>query len=369
MPEQRAAVADAPVPATPAPAALRVRSPRDLVEILPYLLGFHPAASLVVVALGPPTGQVLLTMRVDLADVRRDRGFPGALAAQLRRQGAAEVVVVVYGGSVQAGDRLPEWRLFLRLRDALADASIALRDALHVADGRLWSYVCVDPTCCPPDGHVVPPAGSGGSPLARAAAAAGLAALPDRQALERSLEPPGDAVEASLHRAVERAELGFVDAVSAAGGIAGWRAVMRRRLRTLVTGQADGEAGAPCDLDADEAARLLVALVDVPLRDVCWLALERMNPMPAPVLWTWLARHAPAPYDAPPLFLLAWSAWRRGDGALARVAVVRALDSDPGCHAATMLLQLLDSAVDPRRVPRLRQPAEPWSARTGGRRR
>ena len=59
------------------------------------------------------------------------------------------------------------------------------------------------------------------------------------------------------------------------------------------------------------------------------------------VLWRYLARRLPAPYDAAPLFLFGWRSYRDGDGALASMAAERALSSDPGYSAADLLLAAL----------------------------
>jgi hypothetical protein len=73
-------------------------------------------------------------------------------------------------------------------------------------------------------------------------------------------------------------------------------------------------------------------------------------------LWRDLGRRLPSPYDASPLFLFGWAAWRAGDGALAGIAAERAIASDPGYSAADLLLAALARGVDPRRLPRLRLP-------------
>jgi hypothetical protein len=70
------------------------------------------------------------------------------------------------------------------------------------------------------------------------------------------------------------------------------------------------------------------------------------------VLWQRLATSLPAPYDAAPLFLFGWASYRDGNGALARIAADRALDSDPYYSAADLILAALSQALDPRRLPR-----------------
>jgi hypothetical protein len=56
----------------------------------------------------------------------------------------------------------------------------------------------------------------------------------------------------------------------------------------------------------------------------------------------------PTPLDAAPATLLAVSAWLRGDGAMARIALDRALDSQPDYALAGLLSRGLDSGLNPR---------------------
>jgi hypothetical protein len=69
-------------------------------------------------------------------------------------------------------------------------------------------------------------------------------------------------------------------------------------------------------------------------------------------LWRRLATSLPAPYDAAPLFLFGWASYRDGNGALARIAADRALDSDPYYTAADLILAALSQALDPHQLPR-----------------
>ena len=50
---------------------------------------------------------------------------------------------------------------------------------------------------------------------------------------------------------------------------------------------------------------------------------------------------------APTLSVLASFTWWRGDGALARVALARALRCDPGYRLAQLLLHMVDLAIRP----------------------
>ena len=67
-------------------------------------------------------------------------------------------------------------------------------------------------------------------------------------------------------------------------------------------------------------------------------------------LWSECTRRAPAPLDTPPATLLAVSAWLRGDGAMANVALERALSSDPGYRLAGLLASALAECVTPTEI-------------------
>ena len=62
-----------------------------------------------------------------------------------------------------------------------------------------------------------------------------------------------------------------------------------------------------------------------------------------------LAQHATDEHAAPILTVLAAYTWWHGDGALARVALDRALRCDPGYRLARLLELMLDEGIRPDR--------------------
>ena len=91
-------------------------------------------------------------------------------------------------------------------------------------------------------------------------------------------------------------------------------------------------------------AEVAVGWHDVAARDEAVLGLPR-EPGTVAVLAA-AARACPRPWDAPLCAVLGWLAYQGGDGAVALVAVERALDSDPRYSLA----HLLDGALE-RQVP------------------
>jgi hypothetical protein len=77
-----------------------------------------------------------------------------------------------------------------------------------------------------------------------------------------------------------------------------------------------------------------------------WLAIEDGR-IDGRDLFLHLARTPPESRRAPALFLFGWKSWREGHGALASMAVERALHADPVYSAATLLQAALTQGIDP----------------------
>lgn len=179
------------------PARLSVRSPADMVAAVPYLLGFHPADSVVVVAVRGR--RVVFAARGDLPAPGADPG-PAArhLAQVVARQDADAATVVGYGPAARVTGVVDA------IGDALTAAGLVVLDALRVTEGRWFSYLCVEPSCCPPEGTPYDPAAS---QVSAAAVFAGQVALPDRAALAAQVSPLDGPVRLAMRRATGRARL------------------------------------------------------------------------------------------------------------------------------------------------------------------
>ncbi|MGE5829376.1 MAG: DUF4192 domain-containing protein [Micromonosporaceae bacterium] len=323
------------------PPTLRLTQPADVLAAIPYLLGYHPAASAVVLAL---RGSLLLfTVRVDLPPV----GGPpdDALAAAddlvrvVRAQRPTGAVVVGYGPAEQVDPVLHA------VDRGLTAHGVRLREALRAADGRYWSYQCDNPWCCPPEGT---PFDVSVSEVAATATLAGRAALPDRAAFEAQLQPVVGVARQAMRVATARARERLAGLAAAAPDAdrAGWtrlragaEAIAGAIERTLLGGR----------LDDDDTAWLTVLLAAIPVRDLAW---EQIT---GPIelleahsdLWLDVMRRAEPGLLAAPGSLFAFAAWRCGDGPLARLAVERVLAEDPTYSMASILRKALDYGVPP----------------------
>ncbi|MDT4893281.1 MAG: hypothetical protein QOE97_2316 [Pseudonocardiales bacterium] len=344
----------------PDDAALHICGAAELVQAVPYLLGFHPTESLVIVA--ARHGELLMSARIDLDDVRKPM-LPAAIDAALRA-GAHELVAIVYTDAPARRWQMPHQDLVGVFLDGCVAAGAAgfLAEIFAVSHGRWFSYRCDSVGCaCPPDGL---PVDAAPSTFVTAATVRGMVALPSRTDVLALLEPGPDrdlllpfvaghenaTVQAALDGQAHRSERAVKRAIFAAA-----RAV-------------DQGAG---PLPDERVARFGVALTAIEVRDSVWLAIDSGR-LDGRELWRDLGRRLPPPYDAAPLFLTGWSAWRHGNGVVAGEAARRALVSDPGYSAAELLVSALAGGVDPTRMPALgasrpRRSDQPGRT-TGGRR-
>lgn len=354
----------AAAPARPAPPLLlKLSSPADLLEAVPHLLGFHPAESLVAVGMSGPRRRLGLELRVDLPSAEGEQALADLVSAHLCHAGVDAVVLVVY--TEQAETRLPRSGLVEKVGAALLLRGLKVFDVLLVQGGRWWSYTCTDSACCPPAGV---PVRTGSGPASRVAAGiayAGLAALPSREHLERSLRAPRSEARVAAEQALARVARTMLERRGAGVTAETLRAEARQLLHALLARYAEGRA----PVEPDEAARLVLALRDVPLRDeVCGMyggtrAAELRS------LLTDLVRRAVPPDDAPVVTVLAAVAYAQGDGSVAGIALERAIASDPGYTLARLLREGLQRGLHPAALRQVWERADvPATTTEGGRR-
>ncbi|MFY1674286.1 DUF4192 domain-containing protein [Plantactinospora sp. WMMB334] len=326
---------------------LSVRSTADLLAAVPYLLGFHPADSVVVIALRG--NRVVFVARGDLPEPAAGPGSaagsePAAgaggaaeqVAAVVARQGVETTTVIGYGEPARVTPMVEA------VIAALGNVSLPVLEALRVTGDRYWSQLCGDPGCCPPEGR---PFDSSTSQLAAAATYAGQVALPDRDALVRQLAPVDGAAREAMREATRRAEarLGALLEKAPPGDLMGRRA-LRRAGRSAVRG-ALHRYRTGGQLTDEEVAWLSLLLVHLPVRDDAWQRTGGEDWQLA--LWTDVLRRAEPDLVPAPASLLGFAAWRAGLGALAGVAVERALEAQPGYSFAELLAEALQAGIAP----------------------
>lgn len=320
---------------------LRAATPDAVLAVVPHLLGFYPSRSLVVLGLGEQN-RVMVTFRYDLpepSDYELTTDIAQHAEYILTRERIPAAMLIGYGPEEVV---LP----VLALTAArIGNHDIHVQEALRAEAGRYWSVLCADASCCPPEGRSYDP---GSHPAAAAMTDAGLTAQPDREALARTIQRPAGSADA-IARATEQARLRIARLVGdgeAAGDKdpvlrairAGRRQVQQAIRRYRAGGRIDSVA---------RLAWLAVLLADIRVRDDAW---ARMTPAHRDAhrrLWTDVLRAAANDFAPAPASLLAFTAWQAGNGALAAIAVDRALAADPGYSMAHLLAGAVEAALPP----------------------
>ncbi|MFI9729590.1 DUF4192 domain-containing protein [Streptomyces sp. NPDC052092] len=395
-PRREAAVARTEPPATPDPAdrpplpadlsctayeshgdqqQVTLRTPAELADAVPYLLGYRPEDSIVLVSLHDTGGRGRFGGRARLG-IPADAGDWPSAARQLaqglvtgcERRGARPEQMVVFlcrePGQGESGrqvkERLGPLAQALRLECGALDVPVV--EALCVSGGRFWSYCCDDQACCPPDG--TPMGLPGTSVLAAAATYAGLQVRGTLRELHARLLPWETSAALDQQRALDSAGAKLIPRIvdeQDRRAVAEETLELAERLLRRLADAPPVPGMLPSDLrddeliTYDEAATLILGLQDRTTRDRAAAWMEGDEAAPALRLWRSLARRCVGPYGehaAAPLTLAGWVAWSSGDELEAREALAMALGADPDYLFARLLHQACNEGLDPESIRR-----------------
>lgn len=328
---------------------VRLSSPGEVVDAVPHLVGFHPGDSVVIVALKGKRRRLGVVARIDLPSVENAVACADYVVEFLQRDGASSAIAVFYPPN-RGREHAAVTALAGALHARFDAAGLIFADMLCVSDGRWWSLHCDDPNCCPVDG--TPIEGGGTSKVAAAMALAGRVTMGSRQELADMLKPVGGLAGTAMRDALPRAAAAF-DARLAAGHR---DELARDSVNLLAAAVQQRLDGRPAPLDIEEAARIIVGLDDVCVRDeaISWFDDDWGDA--ALSLFAELVRMAVPPFDTTPLTVLAWLSYLRGNGAFAGMAVDRIVASGASNGMVPYLDTLLRAGVGPDRVrPTLRK--------------
>lgn len=314
------------------PPLFTVRSPVDLIAAVPYLVGFHPDHSLIVLGVDTATGSVGLAVGCD-PGTGGLAGLVDRLCGSFVHEGCARALIVGYGSDAQITPCVKA------LQARLAHLGVDVAEALRVADGRYWSYTCRDLECCPAEGvrydvHR--------SAIPAAAVAAGLRVRADRAEVLAFTEPVTGMERAEMERATRAAEARRARLRASEGS--SFTAEGIRTVRTVVAAALDGVFP-----DPGTVAWLGVLLTELRARDEAWAWISREHVAAHVGLWSHVLRRVAPEFAAAPASLLAFAAWQNEDPLLAETALDRAVESEPGYSMALLIRQALRYGVPPRR--------------------
>lgn len=311
-------------------ARINLRGSGDLIAAVPHLLGFKPTESVVIcVYAGPAQSRITLCLRADIPPPELYSSLADQLKLPILRTNSCGVsVIVVSDRIVEPQDPLPHRQLVDTLAHAFGMSGVAVHHAYWVpAIEKNATWWCYSKLAC--TGRVPDP---DATELAATAACLGSVTYDSRADIRATLEPP------------DRSSLGErADRIEAALRLPQDEVAAHRLLEDLVS---EVRAGT-WTLKEDEVVDLAVALENVRVRDECLRPEVTSIGLPIEEAWSALTRAFPEPYRAEPACLLALTAFLRGDGVLAGVAVEIALKANPDHSFAGLLRTSMDYGLPP----------------------
>jgi hypothetical protein len=316
-------------------------SPHDLLAAIPFLIGYHPENSLVLVAL--KDDNVGMAMRVDMPTDIAPESYD-LLASHFQREAADAALIVAYVDS----ETDPE-PVLINTSAALLRAGISIKESLIVSDGRYRSMLCHDSECCPPLGSPIPDIDSSriaaehviaGHPMPFANVSGlvqSIAALPSAMEESWQSEVRTFWIESDSENLLDLQRDGATAVIDLAGEYAQGRGAEDREL----------------------VARVIGRISDIQVRDY---ALGSHNEETADAYWQmWreLLLIAPRGFVAPIASIFAALAYERGEGALAHKALDRALADDERYSLALLLRRVFTAGWPPQSFSAMRAELHP----------
>ncbi|MEU9891118.1 DUF4192 domain-containing protein [Sphaerisporangium sp. NPDC051017] len=308
------------------PDKLLITCPSDAVAVTPYLLGFHPHDSLVVLGHG---GERSFAFRLDLVGPEHYSDLLMQLSGLLIRNDADAAILLGYGPRERVVPLLAE------VQDALQDL-VTVTDVLRVDGGRWWSLMCANLECCPPEGT---PYDVETSRLAAQATFAGLVAYGSREEMAAILTPVEGEDRVWMVAETERAEQDLLHA--------GPSSSLLVEVGLPLVGSLIGQDRRLTD---HEVARLSIVLTHIRVRDEAWVRIPGLDPQQQLRLWLDVTRRAVGEYAAAPAALLAFLAYINGNGSLARIALDRCRQVTPSYSMAELIRDCLNLGIPPETV-------------------
>lgn len=329
---------------------LRIATPSDFVELMPFLLGHTPENSLVLHGIvnsgtaGPTMTVPLPTDPTHWHDVAEAAAPEFLTSTRERGHDLLDVVVCLYR-TPQPGHSPEETAHLLgHMADWMVNAFTELGDApvkiaLGIVGDKWWDYACDWPGCC--EGEPLP---AGDHPESITAQLRALGRTPGPPSSEIAAEfRPTDTAAGRHRQAIEQVSATHARDTSTPRG----QLLARQRTLSLIdTALQELRTGKP--INDETAARIILGLNDRRARD---RALSHGPDQDLPYerhLWANLARRCVPPYTdlAPSLLtLFAWVAWRQGDTVTARHALREALDIENGYTLAQQLHMAINQDV------------------------
>jgi len=317
-------------------------SAHDLITAVPFLLGFHPTESIVLISV--KADSIGLAMRIDLPP-SLDGDAIELLAHHFLRDEAEAALLIAY---------LPDGRedgdsLLISLGAGLIRSGVEIQESIVVQGGRYRSIICRDEACCPSTGKSLPAIES--SHIAAEHVMAGIpmpyaniSELVDSLAADTSSFDPDWSEQVNTFYISDDAE-----------EIAELRRDGVETMDLLLDEFRMGHGASEKLL----AARMIGRMSDVQVRDYALGVHDEDTYDLYFTMWRELLRMAPRGFVAPIACIVAAMAYEGGDGALAQKALDRAIGDDDRYPLAGLLRRVFNAGWPPHSFAEMRAELHP----------
>lgn len=317
-------------------------SPHDLLAAIPFLIGYHPQNSLVLVSLkGDSVG---MAMRVDLPTDVSIESYD-LLASHFTREESEGAFLVAYLlDDCKSGESV-----LISASAALIRAGVEIKESLLVQGNCFRSLICTDSLCCPPEGNPVPEIDS-----SRIAAEHVIAGHP---------MPFSDVTEligsiAAVDSALDPAWFVEVNNFWIASDAEELIDLQRDGATAVVDLAGEYEVGRDYE-DRELVARVIGCMSDIQVRDFALGSHTSESSDSYWKMWRHLLHVAPRGFVAPIASVFAALAYERGEGALAHKALDRALVDDSSYSLALLLRRVFTAGWPAESFSKMRRELHP----------
>jgi hypothetical protein len=319
-------------------------SPHDLMAAVPFLLGYQPLDSIVMITLKDDA--VGMAMRIDFPeDIDPDQ--IDSFVSHLGRENAESVLLVAYVPD-HVFDCMP---LLTAISEALELRSISLRESLVIQAGRWRSMLCSDLECCPPEGSPIPEFKE-----------SRIAAEQVAQGRPLPFEGITSLIESIASQETPISILNELELLSPIDYKHSAQPLQREGAIAVSTFLAEFKLHGV--VDEKLTALVLMRLHDLQVRDFALGIINSENIDSYWSAWRWLLTIAPKNFIAPVASIFAAISYERGDGVLAQRALDRAFADEKEYPLALLLRRVFTAGWPPEMFATMRAELHPKIAQT-----
>jgi hypothetical protein len=317
-------------------------SAHDLITAVPFLIGFHPTDSIVLVSV--KDGSIGLAMRIDLPQTL-DSDAIDLLAHHFIREKADAALILAY----MPDEREDGDSILISLGAGLIRNGITIQESLLIRNGRYRSIICRDSTCCSLIGRELPEIKN--SEMAAEHVVAGIP-MPYANISELIDALAADPQSHDLEWSDE------VNRFYIAGDAETINDLRRNGVETMELLLDEFRMGYG-PRDKSLVARMIGRMSDVQVRDYALGVHDEDSYDLFFSMWRELIRLAPRGFVSPIACIVAAMAYESGDGALAQKALDRALADDEKYPLAQLLRRVFNAGWPPESFAQMRNELHP----------